>query len=473
MPSVTIPFATTSSGGVLAYASGGRVVNAMAQPLTGGVQGIVFCRAPGLRLAFTTDAFRFRGALEVDGGCYVVLSNACYYVTYSGTYAATLIGSVPGELPVTIAANNKKPDRDVLCVCEFGVYRLTPTSVAAFSDPDAPGIPTSIAFNGGYFILTYADGTARSSGVNDVTFDPLDFATSESAPDGLLRAIRRGRELILFGSQSVEFWVQNAEVVGFAFSFQTAVKGGIVGAHAITGWEGELPADVPLFFVSVDNTVKSGTGYTWQTVSSLDVQRDIAAEPSKGLIRMSSFVNTDGVPHVVLHLTNATWVYDTRHQLWHQRQSYGRDNWRIAAAFGAFGKWLGGDTQTGEIFEISADALDEAGQELVWELESAASKQFPSHYTVKAAHFDFATGVGYLPWASEPQRNPQVIVSWSDDGSRTWSNGLQRELGRSGRYNERISIYRAGRPRSQGRRWRLRVSDPVPIAFLGGVMEVG
>jgi hypothetical protein len=65
-----------------------------------------------------------------------------------------------------------------------------------------------------------------------------------------------------------------------------------------------------------------------------------------------------------------------------------------------------------------------------------------------------------------------VEISWSDDGGYAWSNPLRRKLGRQSETLQQISLVACtGRTGWQGRRWRLDVSDPVHVGFMGGTQS--
>ena len=469
---IPIPFSPNSTGKTLRHASGGRVVNAMAQSLTGSLSSAVgFSRAVGLRPAFETDAFKFRGALEVGSGCYVIQSNACFYVTNSGgVYTATRIGSVPGDKPVTLARNTSTPDPDVLCVHEFGISRLTPTSVLLFTDPDLPQ-PNSIAFLKSYFIASIPDGRFFVSGVNDSTWASLDYATAESAPDGLGRVVSRRDEAVLFGPYSIEFWTASAPEIGAPLVRATSIRGGIIGTNAVTGWEDVLPQSVPIIYVGTDNVVYALQGYQATPISTLDVQKEIETDPNRGDIRLSAYV-AGGVTFIVLTLTNSTWVRDMTHGTWHERESYGQDRWKVAGCFYAFGKWLAGDGLTGEIYEIDRTFNKDGTDPLVVTLESGPSKSFPARFAVPRMDFDFEAGLGLLPYADETERNPQVSISWSDDSGRVFNSPRLKPLGPQGQYKTRVTINACGSSGPQGRKVRVVMSDPTPMTFLGASMTV-
>ncbi len=63
--------------------------------------------------------------------------------------------------------------------------------------------------------------------------------------------------------------------------------------------------------------------------------------------------------------------------------------------------------------------------------------------------------------------DPQVVMDWSDDGGRTWSNERWAAIGRTGEYTRRAVWRRLGRFRS--RCFRLTYSEPTPFAIHGGM----
>lgn len=66
--------------------------------------------------------------------------------------------------------------------------------------------------------------------------------------------------------------------------------------------------------------------------------------------------------------------------------------------------------------------------------------------------------------------NRKALLSYSDDGGHTWSNWRERSLGEVGEYRKRVRFNRLGAFRS--RVWRVRVSSPVRVDFLGGVAQL-
>jgi Neuraminidase (sialidase) len=66
--------------------------------------------------------------------------------------------------------------------------------------------------------------------------------------------------------------------------------------------------------------------------------------------------------------------------------------------------------------------------------------------------------------------DPQIMLDWSDDGGRTWSNELWRSAGKIGEYRHRAIWNRLGRFRR--RTLRIRKSDPVKASFLTAFADI-
>jgi hypothetical protein len=106
-------------------------------------------------------------------------------------------------------------------------------------------------------------------------------------------------------------------------------------------------------------------------------------------------------------------------------------------------------------------------------IESGPVMDFPGgSQVVGRADFYFTTGVGIAGGHDPDQTDPDVEISWSDDGGFTWSNPILRKLGRQSMPKQLISLVACtGRTTWQGRRWRLDVSSGVYASFMFGTMS--
>jgi len=66
------------------------------------------------------------------------------------------------------------------------------------------------------------------------------------------------------------------------------------------------------------------------------------------------------------------------------------------------------------------------------------------------------------------ETDPVVEISWSDDGGQTYYAPIIRKLGRQAMTRELVSLISCtGRSSWNARRWRIDISDPVYVGFMG------
>ena len=463
---ITFPASTAPSRNTTE--NGGRLINAYSEKApTGSRSQVIIRRAPGLLpITLVGDDAEFRGALDVNGVLYLVAGAKGYTVARSGTtYTVTeLAGTVAGEGPVIMARNMRSPTPQILAVTNSGISSFTDSTVSDFSDADLPSV-NSVTFIDGYFIFTTADGRAFISVLNVTEVQELDFATAEASVDGLVRAVAFGRDLLLMGQSTVEFWSDAGNPTGFPFTRGPVIPIGLKTALAVAGFEPGFPA--PLIWAGNDNTVYQLSGYTPTPISTPEIERMIEGETD---LEASVYV-VGG--HSCWVLTSPSWtiVYDLKTGSWHERKSLNRENWRGRFGVNSLGGWLTFDRDSQTIFRIDDMTKREGSSPLVWEVRSSQMHRFPGRIAVNRASFDFVTGVGMDRGISPIETDPVVSIDWSDDGGVTFGNALLRRLGTQGEQT-RIDIWRCGLTGRNGRQWRLRISDPIEVAMLGGAVDV-
>lgn len=460
-----VPFATSTCGGDDPQASSGRLVNCYAEALSGGGPSeAIYRRAPGLQNFADTGYSNYRGGIGVAPYVYAAMANMAVHVDALGNVEP--IEALPGNGPVDFARNNVVPAPDVVAVSEDGAFVITSTSVTELSDPDLPP-PNSVCAVDGYFFFTIADGRCFSSNLNSTEINGLNFIKAESNPDGLLRGVGFQSQLYLCGTASIEVWSNTAEPVGFPFSRATVIPRGIIGRQAITGFEDGFSKQI--MFVGDDCQVYALQGYTPSKISTPDLDRLIQRDASKTLIECWSYT-IDGKPCLVVSGSTWTWVYDLSTSKWHERKSYNALLWRASKSIYAFGKWLVGDRSSTMLMELSPLVYQEAGDPLIFDLISGVVSAFPNRIAAYRADFNFRRGIGSADGAGVTETDPKCWISWADDGGYGWGRPLLRDLGRQGKTEQLVSITRCGMCSAFGKRFRIEVSDPVPVAFMAADM---
>jgi hypothetical protein len=474
MPEASIPFPLSSSPGASPHESAGRLINCFAEPLGKVVQAskgsappqVVWRKAPGLTQFAASSKTVFRGAILVDNTLYAAWSGSASRFDSAGT-ETSLSGTLNGTEKV-FWARNMKATPDVVCVAPgTGAFSVSSSAVSNFADADV-GAPNCVCFMDGFFIFSYGDGTLQASGLNDVTIATTDKTKAQSKPGGLTRCLAFNGQLFALGPNFGEVYSNTANPTGFPFTRSYVLQRGIIGPYAAAGHEDGFGS--ALIWVADDNSVVQHNGSPNPLkISPPDLDRLIAGVSDKTTLEASVYI-AGGHPRWRITCATFTWDFDIGTQKWHEMASYGQARTRAVRGTSAFGKWITGDTQGGRLLYIDTAAYGELTNPLVFTLESGPVQNFPSRMRVARADFNFVTGVGIATGVDPTQTRPSVGISWSDDGGRTWSNEFVRELGAQAT-PQKVSILRTGMTGVEGRRWRLKVSDAVYVAFLGATQD--
>ena len=359
-----------------------------------------------------------------------------------------------------MARNNLKPIPDKVLVSENGAFVFTDTTISVYPDPDLP-VPVYVTFQDGYFFFAIADGTCYASELNSTAINALTFITAEAKPDGLLAAIAFNSQLLLFGKNSLEFWVNTAQPTpAFPYTRSAVRYRGLAATTAIAGQQDGFGGSA-LLWVADHNRVVRLSGYEPEDISPPDLDRRIESIADKSTLEAYVYV-AGGQARWVLSSPLWTWEFNIATQKWNERESWLKTRWRATQSVWAFNKWLIGDAFTSAIWTINDMAFKEGTDPLRFRLESGLVTGFPNRMRVARGDFDFATGVG-LNDGMPIEMSPTAQISWSDDGGSLWTNPRFVPLGELGKYRQRIIVTQCGSAGPRGRRWRLDVSDPVYV----------
>lgn len=474
MQPVSIPFPLSSSPGANPQESAGRLINCYAEPLGKDVQAgrgasppqIAWRKSPGLSQFGTSTQTGFRGAILVDNVLYAAWSGKASRYVSTGVETA-LTGTLNGTEKVFWARNNAATP-DVVCVAPgTGAFSVTSAAVSAFADPDI-GAPNSVCFMDGFFIFSYGDGTLQASGLNNVAIATTDKTKAQSKPGGLTRCLTFNGQLYAFGPNFGEVHTNTANPVGYPFSRSYVLQRGLLGPYAIAGHQDGF--GISLIWVADDFSVVMGNGTPNPLkISPPDLDRLIAGVADKTTLEASVYI-AQGHPKWVIKCPTFCWEFDLGSQKWNERTSYLATTRRLVGGVSAFGKWIGGDGALGRLLYVDPTNYSELGNPLIFQIESGPVSSFPNRTKIARADFNFVTGVGVATGADPTDTHPTVGISWSDDGGLSWSSELTRSLGLQSTQTA-ITVLRTGMTGRQGRRWRLRVSANVYVAFLGATQS--
>ncbi|CAB5187172.1 Bacteriophage P22, Gp10, DNA-stabilising [uncultured Caudovirales phage] len=454
-------------------AADNRMVNLFPEAIPeGGKEPAFLSRCPGLKFLQTVGTGPIRGlwAHQTNGTDFYVVSGSEVYKLNSMTGTPTLLGTVSGTGPVSIADNGTQ----IFFACNGPsyIYNEVTNVFQQITDPDFPGAVT-VGYLDGYFVFNEPD--SQKVWVTNIfegtQVDALDFASAEGSPDGLVGLIVDHREAWLFGTDSVEVWY-DAGLADFPLArIQGAFNEiGCVAAFSIA------KLDNGLFWLGTDargqGIVYRANGYTGTRVSTHAVEYAIAQYGNLADAIAYTYQQEGHAFYVLTFPTgNATWVYDVATQAWHERAGWDngafmRHRSNCQCNFG--GNIIVGDYENGNIYRFDLDVFADNGGIQKW-LRSWRALPTGQNDLKRTAHhslqLDCQSGVGLVTGQGD---DPQVVLRWSDDGGHTWSNEHWAPMGKIGQYFRRVFWRRLGMTmKLRDRVYEVSGTDPVKVAIVG------
>jgi len=461
-------------------------------------------RAPGLKLLNTIGIGPIRGLWAFspqDGVGFVVSGNQLYKI--DNNYTATLIGSVSGTGPVSMADNGTQ--LFIACNGPSYIYNATTNAFGQITDPDFPGAVT-VCYLDGYFVFNEPNSQKMwiTALLDGTSIDPLEFASTEGSPDNLLAVASNFREVWAFGTNSIEVWYDTG-----ATDFPLQRIQGAFNELGLAAPYSVAKMDNGLFWLGRDRRgqgiVYRANGYTGVRISTHAVEWQI--QQYADLTDAIGYTyQQDGHSFYVLIFptANTTWVYDAATQAWHERAGWNngafiRHRSNCQMAFN--NKIVVGDFENGNIYAFDLDDYSDNGSIQKWLRTWRALPTGQNNLKRTTQHslqLDIESGVGltgsmiaeviYLQTEDgnyliteagdylisddttpiTQGSDPQVMLRWSDDGGHTWSNEHWAPIGKIGEYYRRVFWRRLGMTlKLRDRVYEISMTDPVKVAIMG------
>jgi len=461
-------------------------------------------RAPGLKFLATIGTGPIRGLWAFsssDSTAFVVSGTELYKINTS--YAPTLLGTVAGTGPVSLADNGTQ-----LFIAANGpsyIYNNTTNAFGQITDPDFPGAVT-VCYLDGYFVFNEPNSQKMwvTALLDGTSIDPLEFASTEGSPDGLVAVASNFREVWAFGTNSIEVWYDSGAT---DYPLQR-----------IQGAFNELGCAAPYSVAKMDNgmfwlgrdrrgqgMVYRANGYTGQRISTHAIEWQIQQYGNISDAIAYTY-QQDGHSFYVLTFPtgNATWVYDAATEAWHERAGWVNGDFtrhRSNCQMAFNNQIVVGDFENGNIYAFDLDVYADNGNIQKW-LRSWRALPTGQNNLKRTAHhslqLDCESGVGlngfvvnediylqtedddYLITESDDYliaeqqaiatqgADPQVMLRWSDDGGHTYSNEHWSPVGKIGVYQHRVFWRRLGMTlKLRDRVYEVSGTDPVKTVIMG------
>lgn len=483
-------------------AADNRMVNLYPEIVAeGGKEPAYLMRAPGLRFLKALGQGPIRGLWTYGGYGFAISGDKLYRIDSS--WNVTIKGTVSGTGPVSMVDNGTQ--LFIACNGPSYIYNLTTDAFAKITDSDFPGA-VSVGYIDGYFVFTEPNSQRFwvTSLLDGLSIDPLDFASAEGSPDGLVSLIVDHREIWLFGTNSIEVW--------YDAGLQDFPLARIQGAFNEIGCAATYSVaklDNGLFWLGADargkGIVYRSKGYTGERISTHAVEWQIQqyADISDAI---GYTYQQDGHSFYVLIFPAAdtTWVYDVATGSWHERAGWAHNQFtrhRSNCQMAFNGEIVVGDYQNGNIYAFDMNNYTDNGDVQKWLRRWRAlptGQNDLKRTTQHSLQLDCETGVGLdgyefgtviidllasevgplittetgsnilLDFATVVGANPQVMLRWSDDGGHTWSSEHWKSMGKIGQYGFRTIWRRLGMTlKIRDRVYEVSGTDPVKISIVG------
>lgn len=424
---------------------------------------------PGLLTFANIGTGNIRDAFfATNGRAFAISGSALYELDAAGN--GTIRGTLDQNQGITYMVENGQQ----LGICDgksLYMLRYSDNDFQKVTDPDLPDVGT-LDYIDGYFVVTeLSSGRFRISGLyNGLSWGALDFATAESSPDFLGRAINALGLLWLLGDFTGEAWANTGDA---AFPFER-ISGGKLSV-GIAAPKTALELDESLFWVGQNKEgrgiVYRANGFTPTRISTSFVERRLQAVPNIRLLRSYAYQQEGHTFYVITGEGLATsLVYDLTTKIWHERSyfnEHGEHERHLAdCCMVAFGKTLVGDRRSGKIYDMSLDYYSDDGEVIAADRIYTHISDEGEYIRARTLEIGVEPGVGTQSGAGS---DPQIMMRLSKDGCKTYTDWFTAAIGKVGEYRNKARFRRLGTAPMMT--FHMRITDPVRRAICGSYLK--
>jgi len=399
--------------------------------LPGPVQGLYTTDNPGFNYTFGVAGnklYSFNSSGSVELG---TLSGSTSKVSFAANFDRLVVVNYPKVYCYGASSTSTFPTfREIVLPDLFGTGPVRAVDVAHLN---------------GYLVIACEDGTYVWIAPGENGVDPLNFATAESDPDGLVGVDVVHNNLVFFGKRSIETWQPSGNA---DLPFQRAV--GQDYERGCFYRETIVHMDNSVFWVGDDNKVYRADNVPKRiSTDGIDERLRLAS----GATDAWSF-SFDGHLFYVLSIPGqGTFAYDVATDIWSQFSSQGSLNWKPWVGCALDADFICGDRTSGKVWKVSSSATDD---NVAFSRRASATVALPSSpKRADTLSLDVGTTGETL-----------FKVKWADADE---SLDGQPQVGLFCNPGSHILTYpRMGAARNPYRTVEVEVNDPVVVRISGG-----
>jgi len=398
-----------------------------------------------------------RGMHVFNSKLYQVAGGEFYLISASGV--RTSFGSILGTNQVSMADNGVT----LVIVTGAGEYTFDGSVLTGPISISGANTPTNVEFINRQFIYDGNDGSFGVSGVGLTTVPAGNYGIPSYT---LIRSYVFNQNLYLFGSETIEPW-QNTGGGQPPFA---RINQGIIEDTGISGRQAVSHTEKAMYFVSSKGDAKQLRGFQTETISSVAVANEwLSYTLADAIVQTFKFQSLDFVVFS-FPTNNRTWCYVEQYDFWLElSDGVNDDRWLGNSIRRAYNKIFVADYSSGNMYELDKDTFTNNGNVVMRErvFTSLGGEKFGSprqRYQMSKLRLGVETGIGN---AAEP--NPQLMISYSTDGGRSYGGEIFKDLGQDGEYNE---ISTDSNRHFKDLAVRVRITEPTKFALFSASLDI-
>jgi hypothetical protein len=454
----------------------------------GATSGMTMMHCPGLKVAYTLPGeTAIPGEFTVNGRTFVAGANF-WELLANGTQInrGTLNGPplsptqiVCCQTHMLILSNGNLYIFVLVAVTDSNGVLHPANSFFAVNMAQLNGPVLQIDFCDGYFFAVIQNSnTFQVSNLEDgSTWNGLFISTISYFPDNITSMKVDHREVWFFsGKKTIAYYN-----VGAGFPPFIPIQGAFLEDGAIATF-GTVQANDTVCWIGQNDrgqgVAKMMGSYVGIRISTLAVE--FAWQSYARLDDAIAYTYQDqGHNFWVIRFPtpNKTWVYDFSTSLWHERGFWQASSASYTAHRSTshtfnFGKHLVGDWASGTVYDMSINYYTDFGNTI------RGLRRTPTimaeNKRIYFSHIEILmeTGLGQMPPLLDGNgqpRGPQLMMRWTNNGGKTWSNTFFLDCGQQGEFNKRVHKHQLGEARK--RQFEFTWTDAVPWRFIDGFLE--
>lgn len=398
----------------------------------------------------TTD-LGLRAALSIDSRTFMMMGSGFYQAFATQTLTKLQTFSQDSNLAQMVYNG---PTGGQICVGTGGNAYNYVIASNTFTQV-LTGEATHVGMLDEYFLaLNSTTGRLRLSNLNDgTTWDPTQFALRSAQPDPWIAMIVNAPDIILLGEQTGDVWYDAG-----TSPFPLAARVGLTIPYGIAAIFSLALTGGQVFWLAKNKDgqglVVKMQGYRPQVISSPELATALSTYQRTSTISDAEAMvyQQEGHTFYVLRFpsANATWVYDDTTGIWAERGKWNTglmryDVWAPRVHVNAFGLHLTGDNTTGTISVMDVTTGTELDGTAIRRLRRGPVL-IHENQRIPMRSFEVLCEPG-LGAQTGQGTDPQIMLRYSGDGGKTWSNERTASTGKVGQYGKRSIFRRLGSPR--------------------------